>query len=90
LLCSVLDDGGEIATTTVFHQYVQNSSVSVNISIVIAYDAVMMKVLKDVAEVSSVFSRPTKQACAHFCYNLFSVPLTHPFKVKLLSHDYLS
>ena len=46
-LC-LLDDGAEVATTTVFHKDVEDASLSVNVSVMIAYNMFVVEVLEDV------------------------------------------
>lgn len=46
-LC-LLDDGGEIATTAVFHKDVEDASVAVDVAVVIAYNVFVVEVLQDV------------------------------------------
>jgi len=48
-LRSLFDDGGEVATAAVFHENVENSSVSINVSVVISYNVVVMKVLENIS-----------------------------------------
>ena len=45
----LFDNGREVATATVFHDNAENSSVSVNISVMVSYNVVMVKVLKYVS-----------------------------------------
>lgn len=44
----LLDDGGQVAAATVFHEDVENSSVSVDISIMVSYNVFVMEVFEDV------------------------------------------
>jgi uncharacterized alkaline shock family protein YloU len=46
---SLFDDGGEVATATVLHENIENTGVSVNISVVISYNVVVMKVLQNIS-----------------------------------------
>lgn len=46
-LC-LLDDGGEVATTAVFHEDVENARVAVDVAVVIAYNVFVVKVLQNV------------------------------------------
>ena len=45
----LFNDGGEVAAAAVFHKDVENPSVSVDVSIVISYNVVVMKVLQNVS-----------------------------------------
>jgi len=79
----LFDDSGKVATTTVFHENVENSSVSINITVVISYNVVVMKVLQYVPSHQVSWANPARMiARVHFGYNLFPVPLTHPLKVE--------
>jgi uncharacterized alkaline shock family protein YloU len=44
----LLDNGGEVATAAVFHKDIENSSVSVDVSVVVSYNVVVMKVFENV------------------------------------------
>ena len=44
----LLDNGGEVAATAVFHENIENPSVSINVYVVVSYNAVVMKVLENV------------------------------------------
>ena len=48
-LCQ-FDDVGEVAASTVLHEDVENTSVAVDVSIVISYNVLVMEVFEDVAE----------------------------------------
>jgi uncharacterized alkaline shock family protein YloU len=45
----LFDNGREVATAAVFHDNVENSSVSVDISVMVSYNVVVVKVLKHVS-----------------------------------------
>jgi len=45
----LIDDGGKVATAAVFHEDIENSSISINVSVVVLYNVVMMKVLENVS-----------------------------------------
>ena len=47
-LC-LLDDRGKVTTSTVFHEDVEDTGFSVNVSVVIAYNVFIFKVLEDVS-----------------------------------------
>lgn len=47
-LC-LLDDGGKVTTSAILHEDVEDASFSVNVSVVIAYNVFMIKVLKNVS-----------------------------------------
>ena len=46
---SLSDDGGEVATAAIFHEDIENSSGSINVSVMISYNVVVMKVLQNVS-----------------------------------------
>jgi uncharacterized alkaline shock family protein YloU len=46
----LLDNGGEVATAAVFHEDVENSSVSVDVSVVVSYNVVVVTVLENVRD----------------------------------------
>ena len=88
----LLDDGGEVATPAVLHEDVENSSVSVDVSVVVSYNVVVMKVLENVSTRSllSVGDEVTRGGQdAHFCNNLLPISLAHPLKVEFLAREYL-
>ena len=88
----LFDDGGEVATAAVLHEDVENSSVSVDVSIVVSYNVVVMKVLENVSRRSllSVSGGDTGvNQDAHFCNNLLSISLAHPLKVEFFTREYL-
>jgi hypothetical protein len=45
----LVDDGGKVATAAVFHENVESSSISIDVSVVVLYNVVMMKVLENVS-----------------------------------------
>jgi len=45
----LIDDGGKVATAAVFHENIEDSRISVNVSVVVSYNVVMMKVLENVS-----------------------------------------
>ena len=45
---SLLDDGREIAAAAVLHENIQDASLTINITVVVANDIVVVKVLEDV------------------------------------------
>lgn len=49
---SLLDDGGEVAAAAVLHKNVENASIPVDVSIVVAYDVFVVKILEDVTAAS--------------------------------------
>jgi len=74
----LLDDGGEVAIAAVIHEDVENSSVSVNVSVAVSYNVVVLEVLENVSTCSllSVGDEFTQVGQdAHFCHNLFSCSL---------------
>jgi hypothetical protein len=84
----LLGNGGEVATTAVFHE---NPSVSVDVSVVVSYNVAMMKILENVSMRSllSVSENTELDRDAHFCYNLLSISLDHPLKVEFFAREYL-
>jgi len=48
----LLDDGGEVATSAVLHEDVENASVYVDLSVMVSYNVVMMKVLENISTCS--------------------------------------
>lgn len=44
----LLDHGGEVATAAKFHEDVENTRIAVNVSVMIAYNVLVMEVLQDV------------------------------------------
>ena len=66
-------DGSKIATATVLHNDVQNASFAVDVTVVVAYDVIMMEVLENV----------------HFSDNLLAISLGHAFKVEFFTRKYL-
>ena len=75
LFCRLLDNGGEITTIAVFHENIENSSISVDVSVMVSYNlnVVVMKVLENVSMRSllSVSGEDTGvNQDALFCYNL--------------------
>lgn len=62
----------KVATAAMFHEDVDNSSVSISISVmVISYNVVVMKVVQDV----------------YICYNLFSISLARTLIVELFAGE---
>lgn len=49
LFRSLFDDGGEVSATAVFHENVENASVSIDISVVVSYNVVVMEVFEYVS-----------------------------------------
>jgi len=45
----LIDDGGKVATAAVFHENIEDSRISVDVSVVVSYDVIMMKVLENVS-----------------------------------------
>lgn len=45
MLLRLFDDGGEIAAAAVFHKDIKDATFSVNVSVVIAYNVFVVKVL---------------------------------------------
>ncbi len=91
LFRSLFNDGGKVASTTVFHKYIENSSVSIDVTIVIAYNVVMMKIFKNISE-KEHFQRSFSWKTdfdIHFCNNLLPVPFAHPVKIELLTSECL-
>ena len=43
------DDGGKVATAAVFHENIEGSRIFIDVSVVVSYDMVVMKVLEDVS-----------------------------------------
>ena len=88
----LLDNGGEIATAALF-QNMENPSISINVSVMISYDVVMMKVLENVLSrhlLLSVSGEDTGvNQDAHFCNNLLSISLAYPLKVEFFTREYL-
>jgi hypothetical protein len=80
----LLGDGGEVATAAVFPEDVENSNISVNVSVVI-------EVLENVSKCLSlsVGGEATRVGQgAHFCYNVLSISLAHLLKVEFLTREY--
>lgn len=48
LALGLLDDGGEVATSAVLHEDVEDACVAVDVAVVIAYDVFMVEVLENV------------------------------------------
>ena len=48
LSLSLLDDGGEVATTAVLHEDVKDACVAVDVAVVIAYNVLVVEVLENV------------------------------------------
>ncbi len=94
-LC-LLDDGAEVTTSAIFHEDVENASISVNVSIVIAYNVFMVEVLENVSSehtcmVSVWWSRLTrKMRHSHFSNDLLTIPLRHPLKIELFASKNLA
>jgi len=86
----LLDDSGEVTTATVLHEDVENSSVSVDISVVVSYNVVVMKVLENV---STHLLRSVGDECtrvgqdAHFY--MLPISFAHPLKFEFLEREYL-
>jgi hypothetical protein len=79
----LFNDGGKVAPTTVFHKYIENSSVSIDVTIVIAYNVVMMEIFENISE-KEYFQRSLSWKTGfdiHFSNNLLPVPFTHPVKI---------
>ena len=45
----LIDDGGKVATTEILHENIEGSRTFINVSVVVSYDVVMMKVLENVS-----------------------------------------
>ena len=45
----LLNDGGEVATSAEFHEDVQDACIAIYVSVVIAYNVFVMKILENVA-----------------------------------------
>ncbi len=88
---SLFDDGGQIASATIFHEDVEHTGVAVDVSVVVAHNVFMLKVLEDISEFLgvSVVGVKRKRGCAHFGDDLFSIPFCHSFKVEFLSRENL-
>jgi hypothetical protein len=87
----LLGDGGEVATAAVFPEDVENSNISVNVSVVISYSVVVIEVLENVSKCLSlsVGGEATRVGQgAHFCYNVLSISLAHLLKVEFLTREY--
>jgi len=80
----LLDSGGEIATAALF-QNMENPSVSIDVSVVLSYNVVVMKVLENVSSLSVSGEDTGVNQDAHFCNNL----LAHPLKVEFFTREYL-
>lgn len=44
----LFDDGGQVATSAIFHEDVKDSSVTVNESVMVSHNVFMMEVLEDI------------------------------------------
>lgn len=90
---SLFDDGGEVAATAVFHENVENSSVSVDVSVMVSYNVVVMQVFENVTGCKARGQHEAEKirvVGVHFSYNLLSVSLSHPLKVQLLPREDLA
>jgi len=45
----LIDDGRKVATAAVFHDHIESSGISINVSVMVLYNVVMMKVLENVS-----------------------------------------
>ncbi len=45
---SLLDDGGEVTTATEFHEDVEDARIAIDVSVMIAYDVLVVEVLEDI------------------------------------------
>ena len=84
----LLYDGGEVTTTTEFHEDVKDAGIAVYVSVMIAYNVFMMEVLENVTIGSD--DKIRSRLCigssnAHFRDDLLAVALGHALKVELLS-----
>ena len=86
---SLLDDGGEVATTAEFHEDVEYASIAVYVSVMIAYDVFVMEVLEDVSgeELVWVVVGMVVWRHSHFCDDLFAVALCHALEVEFLAGE---
>jgi len=88
----LFDNSTKVATTAVFHDNIENSSISVDVSVVISYNVVVVKVLENVSArrcCQLVVKIQRVNQDAHFSYNLLSISLAHPLKVEFLAREYL-
>jgi hypothetical protein len=85
----LIDDGGEVATATVFHENEDISSISIE---VVSCNVVMMNALENVPGrccCQSVVKLQELVKTHIFCYNLLSISLAHPLQVEFLAREYL-
>lgn len=47
---SLFDDGGQVTTSTVFHEDVENACIPVNVSVDVSHNMFVMKVFEDVSD----------------------------------------
>jgi len=80
----LLDEGGEVATAIVLHEDVKNASVSVDVSVVVSHNVVVMKVLKNISthsllSVGEEVTRVSQDTRSR--HDLLSISLAHPLRV---------
>lgn len=83
----LLYDGGEVTTTTEFHEDVKDAGIAVYVSVMIAYNVFVMEVLEDVTGRGMVWVvvRWVVRRHSHFCDDLFAVALGHALEVEFLT-----
>ncbi len=51
---SLFDDGGQVTTSTVFHEDVENARIPVDVSVDVSYNVFVVKVFEDVSDQDAV------------------------------------
>lgn len=93
MFLGLFDHHGKVAASTIFHQNVQNSGFAVNVTVVIAYNVLVVQVFKDVTTTKSVTIRASYEVRdkrhSHLGDNLLPVSLAHALKIELFACKYL-
>lgn len=67
LLHCLFDDGGQVSTTAVLHKNIEDTSVSINVTVVISYNVVVVQVFEDVSRTCErSWSRRNNKRRVHF------------------------
>jgi hypothetical protein len=84
---SLLDDGRQISTSTIFHKNIQYTCITVNIAVVVFDNVSMVEILQNVANCGSGQALPCysiNNADEHLGHNLLAIAFIHSFKIDFL------
>jgi hypothetical protein len=88
----LLDDSGQVPTPAIFHEYVEDPCISVNVSVMVPDYVLVVQVFENISGFGSISKGATKSGehDVHFCHYLLAIMFAHAFKVELLPRKNLS